>query len=81
MVGGGGDSVVCILRPYLSRLSPRFGAMAAVFMAGVVAMVCAGALHMLYTSIGGRPLVAKSALSVSSRQRHYRDVDVTLALR
>ncbi|WP_125075777.1 histidine kinase [Pseudoxanthomonas sp. SGT-18] len=48
--------LLCKLRVPISRLPQRLGAVAAVAMATLVALVCAGIVHGLYTALGIEPL-------------------------
>ncbi len=45
-------ALLCLLRPFLSRLPQRLGALCAVAVAGAVAMFSASALYTLYTATG-----------------------------
>ncbi|MET1024965.1 MAG: sensor histidine kinase [Pseudoxanthomonas sp.] len=45
-------ALLCVMRPHLSRLPQRLGALCAVSVAGAVAMFSAGALYTLYTATG-----------------------------
>jgi len=47
-------ALLCVVRPYLSRLPQRLGALCAIGMAGAVTMFSAGALYALYTATGLR---------------------------
>ncbi|GAB3064315.1 sensor histidine kinase [Stenotrophomonas tumulicola] len=46
--------VLCVLRNALSRLPPALGAVAAVALAAVIALVGAGIIHALYAALGDR---------------------------
>ncbi len=48
--------LLCVLRPWLSRLPPRLGALAALAIAGLVAVAGAGIVHALYAALGAGPL-------------------------
>jgi len=49
-------TLLCVARPRLSRLPVRIGAMTAVILASVIAMLGAGIVHALYASVGATPL-------------------------
>ncbi|WP_251282381.1 hypothetical protein, partial [Enterobacter hormaechei] len=43
---------LCLLRQALSRLPPVLGAVAAIVLATLIAVVCAGIVHALYAVLG-----------------------------
>ncbi len=49
-------ALLCVARAHLSRLPVRWGALSAVALAGVIALLGAGIVHALYTSVGAAPL-------------------------
>ncbi|WP_340649506.1 sensor histidine kinase [Pseudoxanthomonas winnipegensis] len=62
-------ALLCLLRPQLSRLPPRLGAVAALALAGAVGLLSASALFVLYSTIGlpeGAPAVGFWRFSLSS---------------
>lgn len=74
-------ALLCLSRSYLSRLPVRLGALAAVAMAGVIAMFCAGALHVLYASIGGSPVAETGFVRFVTGSGTIVMLIVSLALR
>lgn len=56
-------ALLCLSRRWLSSLPQRLGALLAVAMAGLVAMLAAGVVHALYSAVGQAPLGAQVGLA------------------
>ncbi|HHW4680527.1 MAG TPA: sensor histidine kinase [Xylella taiwanensis] len=48
--------LLCVLRPFLLRLSPMLGKVAVLMVASTVAMLGTGVMHVLYVSLGQPPI-------------------------